>query len=384
VEQLEGRTLLALMSGAAAINYPVGSTMHQNVFVTDQNDHTLRVDSWNGTTWKWSDLSSPSVGVASAPAVINYQYQAPGGTLHENVFLIGRDGNLYVDSWNGTKWNWADLHTPAGGVLLTESSPAVINYQQNGGTLHENVFAIGTDGNLYVDSWNGSKWKWSDFGDPPSGVRIAGALAVTNYQAAGGALVENVFATGTDGNLYVDSWNGTKWAWVAEGNPGVGIGSSPSVMNYQASGGNLQENVFLVGLDGTLYNDHWNGSSWRWVTLGVPGLGVTANEIATPAVGNYQEAGGTLDQCVFVTGSDGKLYNDDYNGGGWTWSPLGVPDQGVSVYAIPAAVVNYQATSGTLDQQVYVVGSDPTPGQEDLYLDVCNGVGWKWADRGSP
>lgn len=41
----------------------------------------------------------------SAPAVIDY----PGVSVtHENVFVVGTDGNLYMDDWNGAKWTWVE------------------------------------------------------------------------------------------------------------------------------------------------------------------------------------------------------------------------------------------------------------------------------------
>jgi hypothetical protein len=381
LEQLEGRTLLALLSGPAAINYPVGSTMHENVFVLDHDDDTLRLDKWNGASWSWADLGKPAAGVASAPAVINYPVAGP--MPHENVFVRGGDGHLYLDLWNGTKWSWHNLGTPAPGVLLSENSPAVINYQVKGGALHENVFVTGTNGELYADCRNGTKWKWTDCGSPSAGVGAASAPAVTNYQVTGGALKENVFMTGTDGALYLCQWNGSKWSWRDQGQPSVPIGSGPAVMNYQVTGGALQENVFVAGTDGMLYDDHWNGASWSWGTLGIPAVGVTISDIATPAVGNYQPTG-ALRQNVFVTGSNGTLYVDSWHGSSWTWSGLRAPAVGVTVYAIPAAVVTYQVSRGTLYDHVFVIGSSPTPGAEDLYLDDWNGVSWTWADQGSP
>jgi hypothetical protein len=111
---------------------------------------------------------------------------------------------------------------------------------------------------------------------------------------------------------------------------------------------------------------------------------VTVSETATPAVRNYQVTGGTLQQNVFVTGSDGKLYLDDWNGVSWTWRGLGAPGAGVTVYAIPVALVNDKVAGSTLHQHVFVVGSTSIPGEEDLYLDDWDSVHWDWTDQGSP
>lgn len=104
LEQLEGRELLSsVLSSPVAITTPgmttpAGAAVQQCVFVTNYTNGTLRVDELQGTTWTWHDLGTPAKGVMvdSTPVAISYQY-ANGGPLHENVFVLGSNDNLYLD-----------------------------------------------------------------------------------------------------------------------------------------------------------------------------------------------------------------------------------------------------------------------------------------------
>ena len=114
-----------------------------------------------------------------------------GSVTHENVFVTGSDGNLYLDYWNGTKWTWVNLgngtrHQRLAGNQPVTGDPVVINYQV-GSVTHENVFVVGVNGftgvsSLYLDYWNGVNWTWQDRG--VLGFDGIGDPAVINYQVA--------------------------------------------------------------------------------------------------------------------------------------------------------------------------------------------------------
>ena len=176
------------------------------------------MDYWNGTKWTWQNLGNDGdeLSVTSSPAVINYQVGAVTAVTHENVFAVAGDsvGNTYLslDYWNGAKWTWENLGNDGDSINPT-CTPAVINYQV-GSVTHENVFVTGENGKLYLDYWNGAKWTWVNLGNPPASSPLdLGTPAVINYQV-GSVTHENVFVTGNDGNLYLDYWNGAKWTWV--------------------------------------------------------------------------------------------------------------------------------------------------------------------------
>jgi hypothetical protein len=79
--------------------------------------------------------------------------------------------------------------------LILLSHAAVINYP--GTPTHENVYVTGSDGNLYTAYWDGS-WHWAPLGN--GGSSLYGTPAVINYQV-GTVTHENVYVTGRDGNL---------------------------------------------------------------------------------------------------------------------------------------------------------------------------------------
>jgi hypothetical protein len=363
---LEGCALLSNISAATVINYGA----NENVFVTDYDDDTVRyIYTADGTTWSPVNLGNPGVGVDKGPAVINYPV---GNALYENVWVLGSIHNgepnnpvrLYLDEFNGAKWNhWAtNVPAPPSGVQLALSSPAVNNYQGGGGTLNEDVFVSATNGNVYDYSWNGSSWQWKNLGALANGVQVAAGSspAVINYQAR-----ENVFVTGSDGNLYVG--NGANWTgWKSLGNPGVLIASAPAAINY-ASGATLTENVFATSFDGRLFDYHWNGTSWKWLGAGFPGPGVHFPSGAPLAVTNVN--GGVLGEfeTVFGTTSDGHLWSYTWNGSSWRWAEDN-PGGGVTLIGGPAVNI-YQPMGGLEQMDVFVVGYPP-PGQGQFPVDA--------------
>jgi hypothetical protein len=154
---------------------------------------------------------------------------------------------------------------------LPQASTAVANYPGSDGTLHENAYLLGPTGQLYVDVYDGGNWSWANLST--EGVPLAGTPAVSNFPSSDGTLHENVYVLGSDGNLYLDVYDGGSWSWVNLGNGGVSLSSTLGVINYPGSDGTLHENVFVQGADGNLYLDAYDGGVWKWVNLGSPGHG---------------------------------------------------------------------------------------------------------------
>jgi hypothetical protein len=91
---------------------------------------------WDGTEWKWADLGKPP-GLdstdSSIPEAITYR---KAGTQRIACFVVGEDGHLYRNSWNGTQWKWVDQGHPAGTALAEGSNqrPGAIAYVAGGTT----------------------------------------------------------------------------------------------------------------------------------------------------------------------------------------------------------------------------------------------------------
>jgi hypothetical protein len=69
----------------------------------------------------------------------------PGTMLHQDVFAIAQDGQLYSRTWSGGAWQpWTAIGRP-GPTALSTSAPGVLIPFNNGPSL----FAVGQDGQLY-------------------------------------------------------------------------------------------------------------------------------------------------------------------------------------------------------------------------------------------
>jgi hypothetical protein len=396
VEQLESRALLSSISGAGGGAVPINYNSYENVFVSDFGDGSVRYSyTTDGSTFTPVDLGVPSVPVETGPAVINYQ--VPGGALHENVWAIGAANNgetitdvtLFVDVYNGNNWTgWMAAQSLPANAKLSVITPVVNNYQA-GNILDEDVLVSATNGSLYQDHWNGTQWQWNDLGTLGPSISYSSVPTVVNYTGSGGTTRENIFATGTDGNLYVG--NGANWSgWTNAGNPGVSVTNAPAAINYTLTGGTVTQNVFVSGANGELYDYHWNGTKWAWTAMGFPAQGVTIDYSETnsnaPLTVINNQSGSTVHEHVFVSGSDGNLYNDFWNGTSWAWGTAGdgsPPGTGAAMNG-PIGVVNFQV-GDTLEMDVFVVGYYAAPGSfatGTLYLDYWNGSDWTWVNTG--
>jgi hypothetical protein len=141
-------------------------------FVRGQDDGHLYRRFWDGQNWRWHDHGMPQNSVTHQdqqvgdPAVIVYEYD---GLVRPYVFVRGNDGNLYSNSWaGGDQWSWYDHQTPQNADTRKNTivgDPAVALYTHDG-LLRPYVFVHGQDGNLYVNSWDGAKWQWNDQHNP--------------------------------------------------------------------------------------------------------------------------------------------------------------------------------------------------------------------------
>jgi hypothetical protein len=351
-------------TGLAVINYGAGA---ENVFRVG-TDGNLWVDHFDPSSgWGWVMLGNPGAAFAAGPVAINYG----GDSGAENVFLNGTDGNLYADHFDPTtgNWGWGNLGNPGAGFA---SSPVPINY--GGDSAAENVFVTGTDGNLYADHFDPSSgWGWVNLGNP--GVGFASSPVAINY--GGVSAAENVFLTGTDGNLYSAHYDPVSgWGWVSLGNPGgVTFTGGPVAINY--GGDSAAENVFLTGTDGNLYAAHFDPSGgWGWAALGSPGASVAPGVSVSWGLAGVNYGGDSAVENVFVTGTDGNLYAAHFDpSSGWGWTPLGSP--GMSFSRGPVAI-NYGGDSGY--ENVFLNGID-----HNLYVDHYDpSSGWGWVNLGNP
>jgi hypothetical protein len=229
------------------------------------------------------------------------------------------------------------------------------------------VFVTGSNGHLYVNYWNGSKWQWANQGTPP-GTLAAGPPGVITYKEATKQRVY-AFVTGANGHLYVNYWKGSKWQWADQGAPpGATATAAPGVITYKEA---TKQRIyaFVTGSNGNLYMNCWNGSRWRWSDQGNPPF---ANATEAPDVITYKEA--TKQRIyAFVTGSR-HLHVNYWDGSNWHWSDHGF-DAIDPVWGAPGAITYEQATK----QRIYVFVRF---GIGLLLVNYWNGSKWQWSDQG--
>lgn len=282
-----------------------------------------------------------------------------GNTVFD--FVVGSDGHLWENTWNGSTGYWTDLGASPGNARV-----GVTNWNSQ---LY--VFIAGSDGHLWMDHWGGSTWYWTDLGVPPHGFRngVAGAGAASwgNYFYA--------FFVGSDGHLWVDYWNTSSWGWYDQGTPpNVPLGGSLTAGIGTAISGNTVS-VFVQSYSAYAWVDYWNGSTWQWTNLGVPpypgnpseGVSICNGGGAAVAYGGLVEA--FIGDCAGL----GHLWMDSWTGSSSYWDDRGRP----------LTAVGYNSGAGATSAGLYLysffVGTD-----HRLWLDEWNGSSWQWLYLSAP
>ena len=68
------------------------------------------------------------------------------------------------------------------------------------------AYVPGGDGNLWVNWWDGSRWRWDNRGAPDQ-VRVSGPSGVvTVIETSTSVERPYAFVVASDGNLWVNSW----------------------------------------------------------------------------------------------------------------------------------------------------------------------------------
>ena len=213
---------------------------------------------WNGSTWApWLNLSGPPASCQSHVAASRPAAGTWGGT-RLNLYTLGLDDNVWESYWtSGT--GWVPWEKNMGSIGIATGNPATYSRITN----YIDVFVVGADGNLHTNYWNGSVWNgWANFGAVPNG--NASSPALTSWGSQNLTLYER----SQDGNIYQQNWNGG-WAagWTNLGAPPVGAVADPTAVSRISN----YIDLFVRGGDGAIWTRTWNGSSWNtWNSLGEP------------------------------------------------------------------------------------------------------------------
>jgi hypothetical protein len=376
MELLEERSLLST-SRIGTITYldEVGA-QRIYAFARSRSDH-LVVNYWDGNAWHWADQGTPpGVSLGGDPSAITYR----DATNHQRIYVFNRgsDGQLYVNYWDGFQWRWADQGTPPG--VSIRVTPGTITYQDGGG--HQRIYAFmwATDGNMYVNYWDGSAWHWANQGTPPT-TNVAGSPGVITYQDGAGVRRIYAFVRGNDRHLYVNYWDGAAWHWADQGAPpstGVAFQSDPGVVTYRQGTNPQRIYAFVNGDSGHLFVNYWDGSRWNWADQGSP---QSSFVIDTASVLTYQD-GGVQRIYAFDSGQNGHLFVNYWDGGSWHWADQGTPPG--TVMAGDPGAITYRDAFGHQRIYAFTWGSDGMGFPGHLFVDYWDGFQWRWADQGAP
>lgn len=368
-----GGSLLCVLSSEAhaqtqaAITYRDGNQPVRILVFSPGSNGRLTANVWDGTKWNWVDQGLPSgAEVSDGPAVLTFREGNEPRKIY--VFVRGSNGRLYVNWWDGTRWAWAEQGQP-GNTILSDA-PAVVGFQETNQREKIYVFVPGLDGRLYVNWWDGAQWAWANQGLPP-GSTVSEAPTAIAYRDVDQVQKIYAFIRGRNGRLYVNWWDGTQWSWADQGTPsGTQIAGTPAALTYLE--GNQQKIfVFVRGADGRLHVNFWSGSTWTWAKQG----SFDGSLSDSPMVVSHRDGTGPQRMYAFLR-RDQRLQVNFWDGRQWGWRDQGAPPSGV---VASRGAVSYLDESGTRRIFAFVQGGDSF-----RYSNFWEGSQWLWSNLSPP
>ncbi|MEO8064525.1 MAG: hypothetical protein ABI821_17445 [Pseudomonadota bacterium] len=175
--------------------------------------HDLLKYSWVAAQWK-VDSQRGYGDVEDNASVATFTLTSGERRVH----LFSKDGTLHWwwENWQNY-WHTVGFPEPLAGAQ--QGYMSAIAYQDGSGTPHMNLF-VENNNRLYLRRWVEDDWSpWEDLGLPsslPSG-SVGYPMAITYQDGRGGSQHVWVFATGSQGHMYANFWNGTSWQWYDRG-----------------------------------------------------------------------------------------------------------------------------------------------------------------------
>lgn len=310
-------------STGSSVHTPSGINVNGtlNVF-TVASDNQLYGQYWNGSAW--TGFSSIVSNVMSDPAPI-----MNGSTL--NMFYRGGDNQIYNGFKSGSTWSWGSM-----GTTQMQGNPTAMTF----GTGEMDVFALGTDGHPYYDTWlTATGW---------SGWQSTGNFMASDLKGAQYGSSLYLFARGGDNVPYYIVRNGGTWgSWSSLGGSVVG---NPAVLNY---GAESELDVYFNTSVNQIWKITYTSSGWgSWGNMG-------SSYVGDPYLTTY---GNDLE--VFARGTNNQVYTRYWSYGGqyWTnWLSIG----GTNLSSNPTAIQNGSQLTA------FDNGSDGK-----TYLNTNPGSGW--------
>jgi hypothetical protein len=235
---------------------------------------------WNGTSWRRVPSPSPDPGRGSG--LDSVSADSPSDAWAVGAASAGAPGNsvMLALRWAGTSWQRVPTPSPAasaGGDLVSVSADSPSDAWAVGS------YFPGKKLESLALHWNGVSWRRVPIPIPGSGtfndLQSVTAVSPTDAWAVGG------YFTGHIETAEVLHWNGASWKQMSLPNPGddsvlTGI-SAASATNVWATGGNLPGNLML----------HWNGTGWSKVASPDPLNAASLSAVSTVSGSDAWAAG---------------------------------------------------------------------------------------------
>ncbi len=333
-----------------------------------------------GITYRYRIVAESSAGGAGGNEEVFVAAPAyrPAALLHSNgsqdVFFTGTSGSVGDLNYAGSTglWSLSEMGNLRGSAPAQGSASTLID---KSGV--EDVFFTGTNGQIYEDRLISGVWNLTDLG---SSVVAAGSPSAVMLSS--GAV--EVFFRGTNGEIYTwwASSGAGPWTLVPLGGEAAG---DPSAIYYS---GNNYVNVYFVGTNGAIW-DMWASNGTAPFSLGQVG-----GQPAVGALSALTEPNGG--QNIWFRGTNGAIWEEYWNpqNGQWTPSQLGGSAAGApSGVLLPSggADIYFRGTDSAIWQIVVYAGTvttnrlagatatgDPTAlleanGYQDVYFPEAHG-----------
>ncbi|XP_042480538.1 uncharacterized protein LOC122061364 isoform X2 [Macadamia integrifolia] len=126
------------------------------VFVIGRNG---RLYQYNKVTELWHEhYQSPHLVLSRSPGT---SMRPSSSSLTGSLFMVSEDGGLVEYQWNPLDgWSWVEHGTPSKSVNLVSSPGPCFEGNE--------LFLIGSDGEVYLRYMDQTTWKWRNYGFPPT------------------------------------------------------------------------------------------------------------------------------------------------------------------------------------------------------------------------